>query len=369
MANERCQEYSNNARPRPIDTLTHAIKETEAERRNIQVKDSVIHWFKQDLRTSDNKGLHLASEKARSKGVPLICLYIVSPQDFEAHVTSSMRVDFMLRTLKILKEDLAQLDIPLYVETVERRKDIPERILELCEDWGASHLFANIEYEVDELRRDAKLIFKALEKGIAVNPVPDTCVVAPGELHSGSGGQYAVYSPWYRAWIRYLDSHPRHLDPYPSPTNNPPSCRQKYAILFESHIPEAPRNKALNDEEKKRYRSLWPAGEHEAQERLRKFVDQRIGRYKEQRNLLADEVTSKLSVHLSSGTLSARSIVAAAQDANNTKKLDGGNEGIKGWISEVAWRDFYKHVLAHWPFVWLVCRSFTVMKSLIFHVA
>jgi deoxyribodipyrimidine photo-lyase len=40
-----------------------------------------------------------------------------------------------------------------------------------------------------------------------------------------------------------------------------------------------------------------------------------------------------------------------ARDINSTKKLDGGNAGIMGWISEVAWRDFYKHVLAHWPYV------------------
>jgi len=39
-----------------------------------------------------------------------------------------------------------------------------------------------------------------------------------------------------------------------------------------------------------------------------------------------------------------------ARDVNSTKKLDGGIEGIRGWISEVAWRDFYRHVLVHWPY-------------------
>ena len=65
-----------------------------------------MHWFKWDLRTGDNKALHLASQKAQEKRVPLIGLYIVSPQDFEAHLTAPVRVDFALRTLEVLKADL-----------------------------------------------------------------------------------------------------------------------------------------------------------------------------------------------------------------------------------------------------------------------
>ena len=354
ISNARCAEYINNERARPMDELERAIEETQEERSKVSVKDAVVHWFKQDLRTRDNKGLHLASQKARSKDVPLVGVYLVSPQDFEAHITSPVRVDFVLRTLKVLQEGLAALDIPLYVETVGKRKEIPARILELCQSWGASHLFANIEYEVDELRREAKLMRMGLEKGIAVEAVPDTCVVAPGGLHTGAGKQFAVYSPWKRAWIAHLHAHPHQLDLFPAPAKNPSAARQKFKELFDNTIPEAPESMSLTKEEKKRYGSLWPAGEHEAHERLHKFLSQRIGRYKDLRNFPADDATSMLSVHLSSGTLSGRSAVAAAQDANSTKKLDGGNQGIAGWISEVAWRDFYKHVLAHWPFVWSV---------------
>ncbi len=54
----------------------------------------------------------------------------------------------------------------------------------------------------------------------------------------------------------------------------------------------------------------------------------------------------------SAGTISGRTCVRTARDRNKTKKLNGGNPGIMSWISEVAWRDFYKHVLANWPHVW-----------------
>ncbi|KAN0093654.1 DNA photolyase, FAD-binding/Cryptochrome [Hyaloscypha variabilis] len=351
MSNARALAYNNDEITRPIELLNSALSETRVEREKIQVKDVVVHWFKCDLRTKDNKSLHLASEKAKEKGVPLIAMYIVSPQDFEAHLTAPVRVDFILRTLEVLKSDLAKLDIPLYVETVEKRKKVPERILELLGEWGASHIFATVEYEVDELRREASLVRACLERGIAMDVVPDTCVVSPGELTSGTGRQYSVYTPWFRAWVAYLHDHPDQLDLFDEPGKNPEGARKKYAKLFESKIPSAPENKKLTEEEKKRFRSMWPPGEHEAHERLEKFCDARIVNYSDHRNFPAKSATSSLSVHLASGTLSSRTCIRTARDRNNTKKLNSGNQGIQTWISEVAWRDFYKHILAHWPYV------------------
>lgn len=352
MTNARCLQYKNNELTRPIEALDSARQNTASERQAVEVKDAVVHWFKCDLRTEDNKALHLASEKAKAKGVPLICIYLVSPQDFKAHMTSAVRVDFILRTLEVLKEDLGKLNIPLYVGTVEKRKAIPDRIFELCEKWGARHLFANIEYEVDELRREAKMVTQGIEKGIAVEVVSDTCVVTPGELSSQTGNQYAVYSPWFRAWLAYLHANPDQLDLHDPPGKNPANTRSVFKDLFESKIPNAPENRKLTAEEKKRFGSMWPPGEHEAHERLDKFLKQKVSKYKEDRNYPAANSTAVLSVHFASGTLSARTAVARARDANSTKKLDGGNAGIANWISEVAWRDFYKHVLVHWPFVW-----------------
>lgn len=354
MSNARALAYNQDELPRPIELLNEALADTKTEREGIAVKDAVVHWYKCDLRTKDNHALFLASEKAKAKGVPLICLYIVSPQDFEAHLTSPVRVDFILRTLEVLKADLGELDIPLYVETIEKRRNVDGRILELLEEWGASHLFANVEYEVDELRREARMVRACLEKGVAMDVLADTCVVSPGELSSGTGKQYSVYSPWFRAWVSHIHSNPTLLDLFDAPGKNPESARKHFARLFETKIPDAPDNKKLTDAEKKRFRSMWPAGEEEAHARLARFADERIGQYTDKRNFPAQNGTACLSVHFASGTLSARTAIRTARDHNKTKKLDGGIQGIQTWISEVAWRDFYKHVLAHWPYVWYV---------------
>lgn len=352
MSNSRAQAYNSDQLPRPMEVLVKALEDTAQARKQVKPKDAVVHWFKMDLRHTDNRSLALASTKAKEAGVPLICMYIVSPQDFEAHLTSPVRVDFMLRTLSVLKQDLAALDIPLYVETVDKRRHIPQRVFELMEEWGSNHLFANIEYEVDELRREARMIRQFVDNNKSFEVVHDTCVVPPGELHTGSGKQYAVYSPWYRAWMAHIHENLDLLELFDRPERNPDGTRQKFQKLFNCSIPDAPENKQLSDAEKKTLRALWPCGEHEAMARLEKYCDEAIGDYHNKRNVPGDDGTSRLSVHLASGTISSRTCVRTARDRNKTKKLDGGHQGIQVWISEIAWRDFYKHVLVHWPYVW-----------------
>ncbi|KAB5578767.1 DNA photolyase, FAD-binding/Cryptochrome [Coniochaeta sp. 2T2.1] len=351
MSNARARAYNTGQLRRPIDELVSAMSDTTAARMSVKAGRAVVHWFKMDLRTRDNTALALAARKAAEAGVPLIGLFVLSPQDYEAHLTAPVRVDFMLRTLRVLREDLAKVNVPLWIETVEKRRDIPGRVIELLGDWGVKHLYANMEYEVDELRREAKMVRLCAEQGIAVEVVHDTCVVPPGRLKSGSGNQYAVYSPWFRAWVAHVHNNLELLELLPPPGQNPASARVEFVRLFECEIPVAPESKKLSPEELLRFGALWPPGEHEAMKRLELFCEEKVGGYAKNRNIPSTTGTSSLSVHFAAGTLSARTAVRYARDRNMTKKLDGGNEGIQTWISEIAWRDFYKHVLVNWPYV------------------
>ncbi|KIW30707.1 uncharacterized protein PV07_02415 [Cladophialophora immunda] len=352
MTNERAEAYNTGMIERPIETLEKAVQETQGDRDRIQPGDCVVHWFKCDLRITDNKGLHLASKTAKMLDVPLICLYLISPQDYEAHLTAPVRVDFILRNLLTLKKDLDDLDIPLYVETVEKRKNVSSKLIELCTIWGARHVFCNAEYEVDELRREAALIKSCLERRISFSVVHDTCVVEPGKLKSNSGGPISVYSPWHRKWCAYLNQNPKELDCFPPPAQNSRVVRDNFSTLFNTEIPDAPPSKQLTEEERKRMHRIWPAGEREAQDRLRKFVLEKIAKYHDTRNFPSGNGTSVLSPHLAAGTIAARTVVREAREAAPLKKLtDDRKQGHSMWIAEVAWRDFYKHVLCHWPYV------------------
>lgn len=351
MTNERCDAYNNGNLERPIESLQKACEETRESRESVETNAAVVHWFKSDLRLHDNRSLQAAYQVACDNGIPLIALYIFSPEDLTAHICSAPRVDLIIRTLALLRRDLGELDIPFYMETQYRRMDIPNRIVDLCRQWGANHLFANLEYEVDELRREAQLVRLCSRNGVKFEAIHDTCVVTPGLLATQQGKQYVVYSPWYRSWVSFLKKHTDYLELVEQPGFNPGNPRRYFEELFGCDVPTAPKNKQLSDEEKKHFRTLYPEGEHEALRRLEKFLGEKAGNYENARNMLAGVHTSVLSPYFAAGALSARTAVVKASQKNKNQ-LDRNESGFVSWISELAWRDFYKHVLVHWPFIW-----------------
>jgi deoxyribodipyrimidine photo-lyase len=71
---------------------------------NDDVGSSILYWMRMgDLRVSDNRALCEASVEAKKRDVPLITIFILSPQDYKAHDRSSRRIDFTLRNLEIIK--------------------------------------------------------------------------------------------------------------------------------------------------------------------------------------------------------------------------------------------------------------------------
>lgn len=216
---------------------------------------------------------------------------------------------------------------------------------------GCQSLAANIEYEVDELRRDAKLARLCADNGIKFEAAHDTCVVTPGALHSQQGTQYAVYSPWYRSWVAFLQEYPEYLEVVEEPGSNPGDARRHFGDLFDTDVPAAPSNKRLSEEEEAHLHHLYPAGEHEALHRLEEFLEKKGKSYDDMRNLPAAQSTSVLSPYFASGSLSARTAVFMAKKANKNH-LNRNESGYASWISEVAWRDFYRHVLVNWPYIW-----------------
>ena len=51
----------------------------------------------------DNRALSQASKRAREVGVPLIVLFVISPQDYVAHDRGPRKIDFVLRNLESVK--------------------------------------------------------------------------------------------------------------------------------------------------------------------------------------------------------------------------------------------------------------------------
>src|SRR5580704_5407585 len=91
------------------------------------------------------------------------------------------------------QSSLSALHIPLHVTTHNNRHTLPKHVLSLLHKLNVNHLFANIEYEVDELRRDITVCELARENGVKPVFVHDRCIVEPGVILSKQEGPYTVY--------------------------------------------------------------------------------------------------------------------------------------------------------------------------------
>ena len=158
----------------------------------------------------DNRALGQASEQATKDGIPLIVVFILSPQDYIAHDRSPRRIDFTLRNLSIIKvslstvrvdhlknqeqfqTSLADLHIPLYTITHTLSRTLPARLLSILRTLNATHLFGNIEYEIDELRRDIKIRDLSKAQGVKPTFLHNKCVVEPGVLTTKEGKPYSA---------------------------------------------------------------------------------------------------------------------------------------------------------------------------------
>jgi len=67
-------------------------------------------WFRNDLRTLDNPALWHATQSGHTLGVFYLC-----PRQWRGHHMAACRVEFLLRTLNCLRQQLAALNIPLLV--------------------------------------------------------------------------------------------------------------------------------------------------------------------------------------------------------------------------------------------------------------
>ena len=297
-----------------------------------------LMWFRNDLRVVDNTALwHACRGGASGEGVGgVVGVFAICPEQWAAHDMAPVKVDLILRTLGVLSADLASLNIPLRIVTVARFKDVPRALSEVCRDVGAREVHANREYEFNEIRRDEAVAAALGEEEISFHAHHDQTIVAPGTLRTGEGRWYTVFTPFKKAWIKRLEA-----DGVPEVLGKPK--KQEPVKIGASDVPD--RIKGFEPWPRP---ELWPAGEKEAMKRLGRFVGESIASYKDDRDFPAIDGTSTLSHQLSIGSISPRQCLHAALGAN-AHKLDGPSAGATHWISELVWREFYRHLLAAYP--------------------
>lgn len=290
-------------------------------------------WLRADLRIADNPALARACEES---GGEVVAVFLISPEQWKRHDWAAVKVEFILRHLEDLSERLAEKNIALLIQTAPTFDDAPDALLKLARAHGCEAVYFNAEHEVNELRRDAAVQDRLAREGIIVRSFLDQCLVQPGGVRTGEGRFYTVFSPFKRALYARLGEH--------SPPAPLPAPRKQDDLKIKpSRVPESVEGFGSGVSA-----DSWPVGEQHAAKRLAAFIEQRLHDYKSDRDLPALDATSVLSPYLAVGSISIRQCLTAALEANQGR-LDKGDAGAVHWISELAWREFYRHILVGFP--------------------
>lgn len=289
-------------------------------------------WLRNDLRHCDNTALSVAAQRG-----PAVAVYLISPEQWLMHDDAPCKVDFWLRNLRTLSNSLQQLNIPLLIRTISTWDTAPGALIELCQQHGVQAVHVNDEYGINETRRD-EAVAQALEaQGIGFHRHLDQLLFQPGSILTQSGSYFQVFSQFRKICYNRLHMSLPHRVASPS--------AQAPVPITPDTIPESVAGFATPSET---LRALWPAGEDEARQRLANFADERIHYYQDQRDLPAQPGTSQLSTYLAAGVISPRQCLHAALSANNGE-FESGSPGVFTWVTELLWREFYKHILVGYP--------------------
>jgi len=282
-------------------------------------------WIRRDLRLSDHTALAAATEQAEATAVVFV---------FDTNILDALedrddkRLTFIHRSLRELDEKLRACGSILLTGKGDPRTIVPS----LARKLEVDAVFTARDYEPYAKERDAAVHQALAKHGIALRTEKDSVIFEGGEVLSGAGQPFRVFSPYARAWRKRFDARR-------DAAEHAPDLK---AILPESVLAPFASPWSMHDIGFAESELWLDAGEEAGHERLQSFGT-KIGGYDEARNFPSQEGTSGLSVHFRFGTISVREAVRRA--------LEHGSEGADKWLNELIWRDFYQDVLHHHPHV------------------
>lgn len=351
------------------------------------------YMMMRDLRACDNWALQAAQHAASKRSLPLVVFYPYSFDWLDAHGISPWQLSYMIHVLELLRLELDLKGISLQFIDIKLR--MANGVAHFCRDNGIHHLYTTAEYEVDE-----KQLVRDLSEVLNVHAIHQSCVVEPGTLTTLKGTQYAVFTPWFRSWCAHVNAHPETLDSEPktleeeSPTESAESGLKK-EHKASSNSKNGDKLEAENDEQPKSKKTKVKSeneegdtvGGNEASDSnpynviseienplslsssqrtyfdrhykiksldqpLQNFEDniEKVLDYNNRRNDLTSS-TSRMSHHLALGVISPRQLIRLHLDRNDIKKVDSGKADVVDYVRELAWRDFYRHILSCSPHV------------------
>ena len=330
-----------------------------------------LMWFRRDLRIHDNTALAALCERANDDNAQVSAVFFLTPEQWQAHDMSLTQLDHIARTLPILAKDLhTQLNIKLTVQVCPSFTDCVETLSTLCQSNKISCIMANHEYEGNEIARDEQLTKQLAETDIEFIRWHDQCILPPQSITTNDDSMYQVFTPFYKKWRQTLEVGDIQIHKAAAINNNKVDLKSLKTNADSSEVIEvlcknivSDYQQQLQSNEAYKYidtdgqlsqaRSAYPAGEIAACHRLEQFIAEDIDSYDISRDVPSLQATSQLSAYLTIGAISPRlcylQATKALEKLHYNDSDDSDNSDINRWISELAWRDFYRHVLVEKP--------------------
>ena len=300
------------------------------------MSDLILFWHRRDLRLSDNVGLHAA----RQHSAKVVGVFCFDPQILDRDDIAPVRVAYMVDSLRELQDAYAQVGGQLLILQNDPVKGLPQ----LAQALGVNQVYWNRDVEPYAAKRD-RAVYEALKAiGTDSHAQWDQLLHAPGDIRTGAGKPYTVYTPFWKNW----NKQPKSV-PLPAPTGLASLSQDEQEKAIAAGAIPLPTAKDLGFEWDGDF--ILEPGEQAAHQALESFCRERgrICDYDEQRNFPAAPGTSTLSPALKFGTVGIRTVWEASQQVMATSRSDETRTNIETWQKELAWREFYQHALYFFP--------------------
>ena len=280
---------------------------------------TALVWLRRDLRLHDHPPL-TAALAAHERVVPV---FVLDPALLHGRFASGPRTSFLLGCLRELDAALRERGSGLVVRHGEPARELGA----LAAETGAQAVHWASDATPYALARDRRVRDVLAKAGVAAVPGPGTFVADVGKPRTTAGRPFTVFTPFHRAWAA-LDRRPVHR----APAELPP---------LPSHLARGalPSLADLGLADELTARAVEP-GEAAARGALARWLSHDLDGYGERHDRLSGG-TSALSPYLRFGCLSAL-------ETEQRARRHGG-AGAAAFTRQLAWRDFYAHVLLHHP--------------------
>ena len=289
------------------------------------MEDLAIVWLRRDLRLYDHKPFNF-SLKHKS----FLPVFIFDSTILERFSNPhDRRLTFLANALCLMMNKLEVL--VLYGDPV---KIIPK----LNDITNATKIYAGKDFEPDSIERDSK-IAKATQN---LELLDDHIILNPEDVKKDDGNPFKVFTPFSKVWRKKAAeiSHDNYEVDTSKALKNLKDIKEKLRDAGIKVVNTKSTKSMLDDIGYKEFdETIWLP--EKGRERLHEWCDNRINDYKNTRDFMGIDGTSRLSPYIRFGVISIRECYNLASNHHGA--------GSETWINELIWREFYIAVLYHFP--------------------